>query len=278
VRAADLVGARSDCCGLEELFAAYEISRVARQPLALVADWPRRWTAYWRIAGGEVVCPVRDLESMPALYCEPVRRFSWRARQRHRPGLQFLVSTGRHHGFESLEEQRLLLALDFVGDVVEVLPQPFRLCFSTAEGRGEHTPDFLAVFRGGGKWLFDVRPVRLVGEADAVRFAAADEAALACGWRYAVVAGWRTHVIGVLDALSAQRRPLEDPLGLQNQLLAAVGAGPRPFGDLVAATSLPAVARAQALHLLWHRRLGVDLGRPLGDGSHVWPARAGGGP
>jgi hypothetical protein len=186
------------------------------------------------------------------------------------------VSTGRHHGFESLEEQRLLLALDFVGDVVEVLPQPFRLCFDTAEGRGEHIPDFLAVFRGGGRWLFDVRPGRLVGEADVVRFAAADEVALLCGWRYAVVAGWRAHVIGVLDALSAQRRPLNDPLGLQVQLLAAAGAGSRPFGELVAATSLPAVARAHALHLLWHRRLGVDLGRPLGDGSLLWLGQAGG--
>jgi len=220
---------------------------------------------------------VGGLDCVPTLGCEPVRRFTWRARQRHRPGLQFLVSTGRHHGFESLEEQRLLLALDFVGDVVEVLPQPFRLCFDTAEGRGEHIPDFLAVLRGGSKWLFDVRPGRLVGEADAVRFAAADEAALACGWRYSVVAGWRPHVIGVLDALSAQRRRLEDPLGLQSQVLAAVRAGSCRFGELVAATSLPVVARAQVLHLLWHRRLGVDLGRPLGDGSPVWSAQAGGG-
>lgn len=39
-----------------------------------------------------------------------------------------MVSTGRHHSFESLEEQRLLLALDFV-TVVEALPQPFRLSF-----------------------------------------------------------------------------------------------------------------------------------------------------
>jgi hypothetical protein len=45
--------------------------------------------------------------------CQPWRHFGWRTRQRHRPGLQFLVSTGRHHGFESLEEQRFLLALDF---------------------------------------------------------------------------------------------------------------------------------------------------------------------
>jgi hypothetical protein len=269
---------RSDLCGLDELFAAYEIGGEARQCLALGPGWPRRWTAYWRVSGGAVACPVRDLESVPVLGCEPVRRFTWRPRQRHRPGLQFLVSTGRHHGFESLEEQRLLLALDFVGDVVEVLPQPFRLCFASADGRGEHVPDFLAVLRGGGRWLFDVRPAALVGEADAVRFAAAGEAALACGWRYAVVAGWRAHVIGVLDALSAQRRPLEDPLGLRDELLAAVAAGARPFGELVAATSMPAVSRAQALHLLWHRRLGVDLARPLGDRSRVWSAQPGRGP
>jgi hypothetical protein len=51
---------------------------------------------------------------------EPVRRFGWRTGQRHRPGLQFLVSTGRHHGFESLAEQRLLLALDFVPGLLDV--------------------------------------------------------------------------------------------------------------------------------------------------------------
>ena len=48
--------------------------------------------------------------------------------------------------------------------------------------------------------------------------------------------------------------------------------GPAAFGDLVAATPLPAVARAHALHLLWRRRLGTDLSRPLGDGSPVWLA------
>jgi hypothetical protein len=58
------------------------------------------------------------------------------------------------------------------------------------------------------------------------------------------------------------RRQLEDQLGLQGQLLRAAGAEPLPFGELVAATSLPVVARAHALHLLWHRRLGVDLSGP----------------
>jgi hypothetical protein len=205
--------------------------------------------------------------------CEPVRRFSWGRRQRHRPGLQFMVSTGRLHGFESLEERSLLLALDFTGEVEEVLSQPFRLKYETVGGdAGEHIPDFLAVFRDGSRWLLDVRPAVLVKDEDAVRFAAAAETALEAGWRYSVVAGWRPHVLAALDALSAQRRDLEDRLGLEGELLRAVAEGPALFGDLVGATRLPAVARAHALHLLWCRRLGTDLARPLGDGSLVWLA------
>ena len=129
------------------------------------------------------------------------------------------------------------------------------------------------MFRDGSRWLLDVRPAELVKEQDATCFAAAGEAALEAGWRYSVVAGWRPHVLTGIDALSAQRRDLEDRLGLQDDLLRAVSAGPAAFGDLVAATPLPAVARAHALHLLWRRRLGTDLSRPLGDTSLVWLAR-----
>ena len=184
-----------------------------------------------------------------------------------------MVSTGRLHGFESLEEQSLLLALDFAGTAVDVVPQPFTLRFEVAGGGfGEHVPDFLALFGDGSRWLFDVRPSRLVKDGDATCFAAAAEAALAAGWRYSVAAGWRPNVRPGLDALSAQRRPLDDRLGLQDGLLRAVSPGPVAFGDLVTAVPLPAVARAHALHLLWHRRLGTDLSRPLGEASPVWLA------
>jgi hypothetical protein len=187
-----------------------------------------------------------------------------------------MVSTGRLHGFESLEERALLLVLDFAGSVEEVLPQPFRLRFETVGGeQGEHVPDFLAVLRDGSQWLFDVRPAELVKAEDAVRFAAAGEAALEAGWRYSVVAGWRRHVLTGIDALSAQRRDLADQMGLQDLLLRAVAAGPAPFGEVVAAAPLPVVARAHALHLLWCRRLGIDLSRPVSDASMIWLAGAG---
>jgi hypothetical protein len=59
-----------------------------------------------------------------------------------------------------------------------------------------------------GTWLIDVRPGTRIEEADRVRFAAAAEAALSCGWRYAVAAGWLPNVQVTLDTLSAHRRPL----------------------------------------------------------------------
>jgi hypothetical protein len=260
----------SHSCGLEDL----RLSDVDDTPLAgelsCGAGWANRWTTSWRRSGVEVVCPVRELGAMPLTGTEPVRRFAWQPRQRHRPGLQFLVSTGRHHGFESLEEQRLLLVLDFAGALVDVLSQPFRLRFQTGSGWREHVPDFLVVSRLG-RWLVNVKRAGGIGAADRVCFAAASEVALVAGWRHAMVAGWRPHVLGVLDTLSSQRRQLHDPLGLQDALLANVADGPRPFGDLVGATPLPALARAHALHLLWHRRLSVDLARPLTDRSEVFP-------
>lgn len=260
----------SDSCHLTDLVdPLYRVSEHDRQALDLADGWTRRWTTKWKVAGTEVICPVRDMAALPAGRCAPVRRFSWRTTQWHRPGLAAMVSTGRLQGFESIAEQKLLLALDFIGDIVDLVSQPVRLKFTTLDGLAEHIPDFLAVTLGG-TWLIDVRPGERVQDEDRIKFAAAAEAALVSDWQYLVVTGWRPQVLAVLDDLSAQRRVLQDPLGLQSQLREAATIGPRPFGDLVAATSYPAIARAHALHLLWHRELGVDLGMPLNDQALVW--------
>jgi len=161
--------------------------------------------------------------------------------------------------------------------VTELLGQPMTLRFTTAGGgTAEHVPDFLAVTRSGVT-LFDVRPAERIGDGDRVKFAAAAEAALSAGWGYLVVAGRLRQVQATLDALSAQRRPLSDPLGIQGQLLDAAAGGPLPFGDLVRRTSYPVIGRAHAIHLLWRRQLGTDLARPLGDESVIWPAACGAG-
>jgi hypothetical protein len=264
------------CCWTDLVSDRYEVVDADRRMLDLSGGWSKRWTVKWSVAGGEVISPVRDMEAFPVVGCEPVRSFSWRTTQRHRPGLEWLVSTGRHHGFESIAEQRLLLVLDFARGLIDVVSQPLRMRFAAADGRAaEHIPDFLAVTRAG-TWLIDVRPAGRIADADRVKFAASAEAALSCGWRYLVVSGWWPNVLTTVDTLSSQRRPLKDPLGFEEQLLAAVAGGPLPLAAVAATTSFPVVGRAFALHLLWRRRLGVDLAVPLTDRTPVWAAVTGG--
>ncbi|MGP4083267.1 hypothetical protein [Streptomyces sp. KR55] len=103
---------------------------------------------------------------------------------------------------------------------------------------------------------------------DLESFAAAEEVALVCGWHYAVAAEWRPHVRFTLSAFYGKRRPTRDVLGVQPDLLAQAEAGVT-FGELAAEQTYWPVARAQLLHLLWHRRLGLDLAQPLTDRSRV---------
>ncbi|MGH7734057.1 MAG: hypothetical protein ACREOE_10250, partial [Gemmatimonadales bacterium] len=132
-----------------------------RRALRLTAGWSGRWVTTWKVAGLDVTCPVAGMGGFPVPGCGPVRHFTWSTRQGHRPGLQSLAGTGRLHGFESHAEQRLLLALDFLG-ACEVVSQPHRMRFESAAGPRVHTPDFLAV-TGEGTWLLDVRPADRIG-------------------------------------------------------------------------------------------------------------------
>lgn len=256
----------SHACGWEDLLVPIEVG-TGRESLDLDGDWLSRWTATWGPGTKGPLCTVRELVLSAAPGGGPTRWFTWRRDQRHRPGLQYLVSTDRHHGAESLEEAGLLLALDFAGELEDVVSQPLRLHFGTGGPERDHTPDYLAVTRIG-VWLIDVRPEALIGAQDRQSFAAAAEVALACGWHYTVAGRWREHVSATLSAFSSRRRELPDPLGLRPALLAAARDG-GTFGELTEKVPFPPLARAQLLHLLWHRRLGIDLRMPFGDSSAV---------
>ncbi len=188
--------------------------------------------AVCRYSGRDVVVAVRDLPEMPIAGREPVRRFDWHRAQRHRAGLEFLVSTGRHHGYESLQEARLLRVVDFAAGAAEVLSQPLRLRFTTVDGPREHIPDFLVCDRSGW-WLVDVRPRQCLRDGDRVAFVATAQVAAVSGWGYVIVGGWKPHVWSIVDAMSAHRRPLSDVLDIGAGMLAAASERPRSFGELI---------------------------------------------
>jgi hypothetical protein len=243
--------------------------------LGLGGDWLRRWRVEWKFGRETRSCSVFEMSLAPTVAFDPIRGFAWNRAQRHRPELVYMVSTGRFHGAESsTQEARLLLTLDFAGALIDVVSQPLKLVFDTAGGRRSHTPDYLAL-TPSGVWLIDVRPEHLVKPEDLEKFAASLEVSLAFGWHYIVAARWREHVPAALDAFFSQRRLSSDLLGLRPVLLELASGGQASFGEVAGASGCEPVARAQLLHLLWRRQLGVDLTGPLGDRSILVPASAG---
>jgi hypothetical protein len=237
-------------------------------------DWMQRWRVEWKSGRERQSRSVREMSLAPTVSVDPIRGFAWSRNQRHRPGLVYMVSTGRHHGAESTQEARLLMMLDFAGEVLDVVSQPLKLVFETSHGQRAHTPDYLAVTRQG-VWLIDVRPEHLIKLDDLEKFAASLETSLAFGWHYVLAARWRDHVPAAVDAFSSQRRELPDPLALRPVVLDLARSGKASFGEVAAASGCEPVARAQLLHLLWRRRLGVDLAEPLADSSILALASAG---
>ncbi|MGW1617097.1 TnsA-like heteromeric transposase endonuclease subunit [Streptomyces sp. NPDC002285] len=269
--AAPADGLWSHRCSWADLLAPVDVSG-GRAGLDLAPGWESRWSVTWRTTSEELTRSVEELVRYGLREFAPMRVFTWRREQRHRPGLPFVQSTGRLHGAESMEEARFLLALDFAGEVTDVVSQPFRMRFGGAARERPHTPDYLVRTRTG-VWLIDVRPTELIFDKDRESFAAAAELARVCGWEFAVVGEWLPHTMMTLDWLSSRRRPMADPLQLEPTLLAEAASGGWTFGELAACAPFPPVARAHLLHLLWHRRLGLDLRAPLGDGSVIVPGK-----
>lgn len=133
----------SDRCRWDQLCICYPQDPASLLVLDLSEGWTLAWTLTWSVGRNEVVRPVHAIDRFPLTGVRPMRRFSYGTAQHHRPGLEYVVSTSRMHGGESMNEHRVLLALDFADEVHQVLSQPFRLTFR-AEGRvREHIPDYL---------------------------------------------------------------------------------------------------------------------------------------
>lgn len=63
----------SDVCELEELVAKFDEDGETRGLLRLGAEWTRRWSTTWKVDGGEVTLPVRDMANVPVLSTRPAR-------------------------------------------------------------------------------------------------------------------------------------------------------------------------------------------------------------
>jgi hypothetical protein len=82
---------------LDNLILAAEVPDSVRDQLSLRRS--RRSTAVRRYADSEITCGAGDLVSISVHGSLPMRRFAWRKRQRHRPGLGSVMLPD--NGFDS---------------------------------------------------------------------------------------------------------------------------------------------------------------------------------
>lgn len=231
-------------------------------------DWADRWTVQRLDSSlNEIVTPVSRTATALFLDAESVRRMSNRYSQRHRTGIEFMASTGRHHVFESLTEQGVLKQIDMCRPV-DVVSQPFWLHWHDGTKKRRHAPDFL-VTEEHGTTVVNVRPDGFVKDDDVEQFAALTAVAARLGWRHVVVGDFRRPCSVNVEALSSARRTPHDPLGLAAAMHRTLAQGARPFGDVVAATDAPALARAVLLGMIWRGEAAIDLAVLLTDHSAV---------
>lgn len=238
------------------------------QETVLATGWPDRWSVRYCNDEGEHVATVREVEPTDLLDADPIRNSTWHARSTARAGLRYMASTGRLHWHESLFERNLLITLDFDRGFNDVASQPFTLTWQDGSVERKHTPDFAAVI-DGEMWVINVRPQPLV-KPQLLANAAATRAMCALrGWHEALVVGYSQPAHTVLATIGAARQTA-DPYSLGDQMLDLLDArGPSRFGDLVAATTAPALARAVLQRLIWDREVTIDLNRLLTDETVV---------
>lgn len=209
----------------------------------------------------ELSPPVRVVRSYPGQ--RSIRRDYW------------FATTGRRLACESHLERHHAMLMDFDPQVVGLAAQPFRLFWPGERGRRGHVPDFFARRADGTGVVLDVRPAELIGEDDAVAFAATARACALAGWEFERV-GWIEPVLFAnVKWLAGFRHPryllVETAVRLQQAFAAPSGLfeGADAAGERIAV--LPVL-----YHLLWCQQLRADLsGALLGGHSPVRVAAAG---
>ncbi|MEU6609012.1 TnsA-like heteromeric transposase endonuclease subunit [Streptomyces shenzhenensis] len=189
----------------------------------------------------------------------PERRFPAFRGQGNRCGWYSSATCGGHVGYESWLERDRLMPLDFDPLVTDMASQPFRLSWTSTDGkRVRHTPDFFVRRADGTGLVVDVRPDERIEPDDAAKFAVTAAACRAVGWDFQRVGTPEAVLMANVRWLGGYRHPQVHRPEVAARLVEVFAdgggllAGVRRVGDQIAV--LPVL-----FHLLWRRFLAVDL-------------------
>lgn len=189
----------------------------------------------------------------------PERRFPAFRGQGNWRGWYWSATCGGHVGYESWLERDRLMLFDFDPLVTGMASQPFRLSWTSTDGkRVRHTPDFFVRRADGTGLVVDVRPDERIGPDDAAKFAVTAAACRAVGWDFRRVGTPEAVLMANVRWLGGYRHPRVHRPEVAARLVEVFAdgggllAGALRVGDQIGV--LPVL-----FHLLWRRVLAVDL-------------------
>ena len=220
--------------------------------------------------------PLRQVTAAQVISAAPWRMTGSARGQAHYPGWYWSATTGGHVIYESrLELARLLLA-DFDPAVTAMAAQPFLLRAKAGGRVRRHVPDFLLIDADQTVRVVNVKPAdRLADPSVAEALAWPGELFEGRGWGHEIWSGADPVVLTNVRFLAGYRRPGMPPDAVTSAVLDLVVPGECVGGvlDRLERAWPRALAKAAVLRLLWRRRLGTDLSRPLDAGSVLEVAR-----
>jgi hypothetical protein len=207
----------------------------------------------------------RHLLDLPIVDGDPVRVGDQWQNRVNQNGLYFWQRTDRHIWYESALEAACLIALDQGGELDQIAAQPFRLLCRTGAKSVRHDPDFFAIHRNGDQVVYDVKPLVRMSEEVRAQFSETARVCELVGWRHVVLNEPDPTITTNLAFLRNARHVRCHPDSATLAQIIGVFAGGRPLGEgreMISRRS-PALSMPFIKHLIWHRRLSVDLGQRL---------------
>lgn len=220
------------------------------------------------------------VEAADILRCHPMREFSRRHGQLHKPGARWTHTTGTLIAVESQNEGDFVRLADYHPDIAHIAAQPMTLEWPDRVpllGRRwmrTHTPDFALLSPGRAPLIVDVRrPEQAAEQADIVKHAVVRETFAAAGFFYMVWTGMPRVALRNLAAFSSAR--ISDaslrkwsPLAIQAVDEIAT------IGSVASVLHQQGYDRLRGIMLvkamLWRRWLLTDMSRPVTASSPLY--------
>jgi hypothetical protein len=185
------------------------------------------------------------------------------------------ATSGRHVGCRSLDRLSTAMLLDFHPSVADFSAWSAQLIWRERGRDRRVVPDFFARTASGATVVVVCPPKTGPSDRFEQQVRVLREACEQAGWVLAMPRLPEAMALTNLRWISRRRHPRFGDVGVE-AALAEVFAHPRPLMQGVQACGVPRpLALPRLHHMLWHRRLGVDWGVPLGPDALVGPVGAG---